>query len=92
MAIKYFKDVSIMLAIVSAIREGGLKRHFSAEQEILKLIFAFDHISYAGYITYQHVCLNNLLRKGNSIVKDLINNGHGVLCLRIRLVPSTETW
>ena len=92
MTIKYFKDVSIMLAIVSAIRQGGLKRHFSAKQEILKLIFAFDHINYAGYITYQHVCLNNLLRKGNSIVKDLITNGHGVLCLRIRLVPSTETW
>ena len=43
-------------------------------------MFAFDHINYAGYITYQHVYLNNLLRKDNSIVKDLITNGHGASC------------
>ena len=36
--VKYLKDVSTMLAIVSAVREGGLKRHFSAELEILKLM------------------------------------------------------
>ena len=28
------------------------------------------------YITYQHVYLNNLLRKDNSVVKELITNGH----------------
>ena len=69
-----------MLAIVSAVKEGGLKRHFSAEREIFKLMFAFDHINYAGCITYQHLYLNNLLRKDNSIVKDLITNEHGALC------------
>ena len=47
MTIKYLKDVSTMLAIVSAVREGGLKRLFSAEREILKL-FAFDRINFAG--------------------------------------------
>ena len=51
MIVMYLKDVSTMLANVSAVREGGLKRHFPAEREILKLIFAFDHINYAGYIT-----------------------------------------
>ena len=65
---------------ISAVREGGLKRHFSAEREILKLMFAFDHINYAEYIAYQHVYLNNLLRKDNSIVKDLITNRHRALC------------
>ena len=43
-------------------------------------MFALGHISYAGYITYQYVCLNNLLRKDNSIVKDMITNGHGASC------------
>ena len=57
-------------------RREVLKRHFSAERQILKLIFAFDHINYTGYFTYQHVYLNNLLRKDNSIVKDFITNGH----------------
>ena len=51
MTIKYLKDVSTMLAIVSAVREGDLKRHFSAEREIVRLIFAFDHINYARYNT-----------------------------------------
>ena len=69
-----------MLAIKSAIREGDLKRHFSVEQGILKLMFAFDYINYAVYITYQHVYLNNLLRKDNSIEKNLITNRHGASC------------
>ena len=69
MTVKCLKDVSTMLAIVSAVREGGLKRDFSAEREILKLMIAFDLINYVGYITYQHVYLNDLLRKDNSIVK-----------------------
>ena len=72
------KDVSTMFVIVFALRKGGLKRHFSAEREILKLMFAFDHINCAGYITYQHVYLNNLLRKDNGNAKDLVNNGHTV--------------
>ena len=54
-----------------------MKRHFSAEREILKFMFAFDHINYARYNTYQHVYLNNLLRKGKSVAKDVISNGYG---------------
>ena len=70
MAVKYLKDKSTMQAIVSTVRKGGLKRLFSAERESVKSMFVFDHISYDGYIAYQHAYLNNLLRKGNSIVKD----------------------
>ena len=43
--------MSTMLAVVSTVRKGGLKRHFSAEPEIWKLMLAFDQINYAGYIT-----------------------------------------
>ena len=76
--------MSTILATVSAIREGDLKRHFSVEQEILKLMFALDHINYAVYITYQHVYLNNLLKEDNTIEKGLITNGmvHHVLVTR----------
>ena len=63
MTVTCLKDVSGMLAMVSTVREGGLNRHFLAEPEILKLMFAFDRINYAGYITYQHVYLNDLLKK-----------------------------
>ena len=70
MTVKYLKDMSKMQAIVSPVRKGGLKRLFSPERESVKSMFAFDHINYDGYIAYQHAYLNNLLRKGNSIVKD----------------------
>ena len=69
MTVKCLKDVSTMLVIVSAVRKGVLKGHFSAEREIFKLMLSFDYIKYAGYITsYLYVCicmyvyLNNLLR------------------------------
>ena len=32
MTVKYLKDVSTMLAIVSVLREGSLQRHFAAER------------------------------------------------------------
>ena len=69
-----------MIAIVSAVKEGGLKRHFLGKQEILKLMFAFHYIHYVG--TLHTSTLNNLLRKGceDSIVKDLIKVRHGASC------------
>ena len=81
MTVKYLQNMSTMLATTSTARKEGLKRHFSVEWEILKLMFAFDHI-YVGYITYQYALLNNLLRKDNSIVNDFITNGHSASCSR----------
>ena len=66
MIVKYLKDESSMLAIISAVRECSLKRKFSAEREVLKLMIVFDNINYAGHITYQHAYLNNSLRKDKS--------------------------
>ena len=37
--------MSMIAAVVFAVKEVDLKRYFSAEQEILNLIFAFDHIN-----------------------------------------------
>ena len=59
MTIKYLKDVSAMLAVVSAVRVVDL-----------------NHINYARHNKYQHVYLNNLLRREKSIAKDLITNGY----------------
>ena len=66
MIVKYLKDESSMLAIISAVRECSLKRKFSAEREVLKLMIVFDNINYARHITYQHAYLNNSLRKDKS--------------------------
>ena len=59
MTIKYLKDVSAMLAVVSAVTVVDL-----------------DHINYVRHNKYQHVYLNNLLRREKSIAKDLITNGY----------------
>lgn len=48
MTIKYLKDMSVMLATACLVREGDLKKHFSTEREILKLIFAFVLINRAS--------------------------------------------
>ena len=58
---------------------------------MLKLMFAFDHINYAGYITHQQIYLNNLLRQDDSVVKNLIVMGTVHHVLRTRSVPSTKT-
>ena len=77
MTINYLKDVSTMLAIVSAVREGDLKIHLQAERQMLKLIFAFDHIHYARYNTFQHVNLLDLQRRNTSSFQDLYIYGYG---------------
>ena len=51
MILEYLKDISLMLAILSAVREGKIDRHLQAERQFLKLVFAFDHVNYARYNT-----------------------------------------
>ena len=53
MVVNYLKDVSTMLAIISAARTGNITQHFQTERSIPKLIFAFDHIKYACYNSFQ---------------------------------------
>ena len=60
MTIEYSKNVSTMLAVVSAVRKVDL-----------------DHTNYARHSKYQHVYLNNLLRREKSIAIDLITKGYG---------------
>ena len=63
MTMQYLKDISMMLAIVSAVREGDIFKHLQAEREMLKLVFAFGHVQYARYNTFQHVLLSNEITK-----------------------------
>ena len=77
MTLTYLRDVSTMLEIVSAVREGNLQQHLQAEREMLKLVFAFDHIHYARYNTYQHIFLQYLERSNNPAYTDLCIQGYG---------------
>ena len=67
----------MMVAIVSAVREGDIFKHLQAERELLKLVFAFDHVHYGRYNTYQHVLLCSMQRNIEDGFKDLSIYVHG---------------
>ena len=68
MTMQYLKDVSLMLSIVSAVREGCFEHHLQAERQFLKLVFAFDHVNYAPYNPYQHIFLTNMKNIGDEAI------------------------
>ena len=57
MTLQYLKDVSLMLSFVAGARESDINLHLQAEEKILKMVFAFDHVNYARYNSYQHLFL-----------------------------------
>lgn len=77
MTIEYLKDVSALFALVSAVREKDFERHMQAERDMLKHCFAFDHINYARYLSFQHVYLRNLERDDHPSIMDLKARGLG---------------
>ena len=48
-----------------------------AERDMLKYCFAFDHIIYAQYMSFQHVYLSDLEAKGDPAIDNLIKRGIG---------------
>ena len=52
---QYIKDVSSMLALIFAVQEKKSELHLAAERELLHKCFAFNHINYSHYLTFQHV-------------------------------------
>ncbi len=72
MTVAYLKDISSLLALVSAVREGDFERHLEAERDMLKQVFAFDHQNYARYLSFQHVFLKDS-KSSRSEVYDELN-------------------
>ena len=73
----YLKDVSTMLAMIPAVREGNLCKHIEAEREMLSLTFAFNHQNYARYCSYQHVFLQNMCTENEKAFQHLSERGFG---------------
>ena len=46
MMIAYLRDVSSLLALVSAVREADFEHHLQAERDMIKQCFAFNHVNY----------------------------------------------
>ena len=60
LTVNYLKDVSLLLSLVSAVRECNIEQHLQAERNIIYLAFAYDHQNHARYNTYQNVYLFHL--------------------------------
>ena len=77
MVVSYLEDVSSLLAMVRAVREGDFALHLQAEREMLKFCFAFDHVHYSRYLSYQHILLNDMSNKNHLAIIDLQTRGFG---------------
>ncbi len=77
MTVAFLRDISSLLALVSAVREGDFDRHLQAERDMLRFLFAFDHQNYARYLSYQHVYLSDLKLTNNAAYQDLCIRGFG---------------
>ena len=76
-SVQYLKDVSLILALVSAVREGNFERHRQAEKNMAGLCFAFDHPNYARYVSYQHAYLSKLKVDNREAYDELVQKGFG---------------
>lgn len=77
MMVEYLKDVSAVLALISSVRENHIERNMQAERALLPQLFAFGHINYARYLTYQHVMLANLHKTNPTTWNELKENAFG---------------
>ena len=75
--VNYLKDVSLLLSLVSAVRECNIQQHLQAKRNIIYLAFAYGHQNYARYNIYQNVYLSHLKQIDHPAFHDLKNKGIG---------------
>ena len=77
MMTQYVKDVSLLLALISAVREKTIELHVVAERALLPKCFAFNHINYSRYLTAQHINLQRIQIYKKEAWEDLLKEGFG---------------
>ena len=77
MTICFIKFFSLLLALVSAIRENNFERNLQAECEMVKYSFAFNQIKYACYASYQQFYLRKVQSINNNALVNLAQCGFG---------------
>ena len=65
-----------MLLLVTAAREANIEMHLQPERELLKIVFAFYHINYDRYNSFQHMLFSQEQRLNSRAYRDLLLNGH----------------
>ena len=77
MTVAYLKYISSLLASVAPVSGGDFQLHMEAERDMLKYCFAFVHINYARYMSFQHAYLSDLEAKVGPAIDNLIKRGIG---------------
>ena len=77
MTMCFINIASSFLALIPAVQENNFERHFQKERETVKYCFAFDHINYARYVSYQQVYLPELQSIDRNAMMDLTQRGFG---------------
>ena len=76
-SVEYLNNVSLILPLISAVREGNFERHRQAENPLVRRCMAFDHPNCARYVRYQHFYLSNLQELNKQVYDDLVTKGFG---------------
>ena len=74
---EYIRDVSKFLSRIAAYRDKNIELHLQAQEELLPLLFAFNHQNYARYLTYHHYELKSLEANNASAYEQLKTYGMG---------------
>ena len=75
--VSYLHDVSSLLALLRSVRVSDFELHMQAERDMLKYCFAFDHVNYARYLTFQHVLLSTMANENRPAIIELKTKGFG---------------
>ena len=77
LTVNYLKVVSVLLSLVSALRECNIEQDLQAESNMIYLAFAYDHQNHARYNTYQNVYLSHLKQIDHPAFHELKTKGVG---------------
>ena len=75
--LEYIRDVSKFLSRIAAYRDKNIELHLQAQEELLPMLFAFNHPNYARYLTYHHYELKSLETNNASAYEQLKTYGMG---------------
>ena len=77
LTVNYLKDVSLLLSLVSAVRECNIEQHLHAERNMNYLTFAYDHQNYAHYNTSKFLPIPSQTNRYHPAFHDLKTKGIG---------------
>ena len=61
--------------MISAVWSSDFERYLQAERDMVKHCFAFNHVKFGRYMTYQHVLQRTMLHNNHPAIDELKTRG-----------------